>query len=205
LDDEAPQVGPYKKRKVTLDHIFLTSRRAQFDQIVEALQNGELVAEAYIYWIDVNKTTRYDDSKHQLRREDWMRCRLCVPEKRDPSKRVYLADDDGEQFYNDITLNTALVNRTLGLTTQGGGQSPKMTPRLYAFLSVWYSRSNFEADPKTLFSILEHRSDIWGSSGVIDGNRGLKAIEAFLSAQTEFEELFEAGKIGDDISIASTE
>jgi hypothetical protein len=116
---------------------------------------------------------------------------------------VYLMDYDSDQVHKDITIDSTNLNRILGLTRQGGGQKPKMPPRLYAFLAVWYSRNSFVTDPETLFSILEEKHDLWGSAGVIDSRRGLDAVKEYLSALEEFEDAFDIGDTGIDVSIAN--
>jgi hypothetical protein len=184
---------------VTADYLFENLSEEQFEKVLWHLRQGVLEARARILWIDESTASRFDNKKHELVSTSWKYFDLRLPGVHRKAEHVYLIDYDSEQIHKDITLESSQVNRVLELTSQGGGQKPKMPPRLYAFLTVWYAKHPFENDPETLLSILEERDDIWGNAGVIDGRRGLDAIKEYLRALEEFE----TAGLHLDISIAS--
>jgi len=199
------------KRKIGLSTLFDECSSEQFDLIVRNLKLGNLTSKGLLYWIDGETKSLYENStKHTaISADDWISYELKTPATRSDqgskvsAERVYIINRENEQLFNDITLSGSEVNRVLGLTVQGGGQPPKMTPRLYAFLCAWYARDVFPEDPEILFSILENRGDLWTESGVIEGQRGLQYLREFLDALREFEEHFENNTIGSDISFAN--
>ncbi len=194
---------PLTNRTVTADYLFEHLDDFQFERVLSNLRQGGLKATAFIHWLGNDTSSWFDNKKHELRSESWKYFDLRLPGKHRGVEHVYLLDYNSDQVHKDITLTSTNVNRILGLTRQGGGQRPKMPPRLYAFLAVWYSRESFVTDPEMLLSILEGKHDLWGSAGVIDGRRGLDAVKEYLSALEEFEGAFDMGDTGIDVSIAS--
>lgn len=194
---------PIKNRVTSLDELFEVLSDEQFEIVLSKLRLGSLKASAFIYWVSDPTISKYDSKKHELRSEDWKCFDLRLPGIHPNVGHVYLIDYESDQIHKNISLESSKVNRVLGLTGQRGGQKPKMPPRLFAFLTAWYAYAPFETDPEQLLSILEERHDLWGEAGVIDGRRGLDAIKEFLLALEEFEEAFELGDPGIDISIAS--
>lgn len=194
------------KRKVSADYLFANLSDEQFETVYMHLRLGDLSSKAYVSWVAgmPNPVSKLNSIKCDLDSKSWKYFALNLPMAGSGDGGVYLMDYDSDQIHTDISLDTSEVNRILNLTAQGGGQPPKMSPRLYAFLTVRYAHRDFEESAEDIFSILEEKPDLWGESGVIEDRRGLKAIREFLAAIPEFESQLDEEVNLNDISIASS-
>lgn len=204
LKNHSALIQPLEKRTTALNSLYSLLSNGQINEVIHALETGELVANGDL--IDLYPYCEQIGEKgDRVGTKTWQEWELNVPKGDNSTDTIHLISSEDERAIINITLKTSDLNRHLRLKGQAGGQKPKMGPKLYAFLAVWYSRSKFVTDPSDLFGILESREDIWGENGVIDGRRGLDAVTEFLDALEYFETEFNNDTIDLHISIASDE
>lgn len=178
---------PIKKRTVPLGWLFDNLSQTQFETVIDALRQGRIEGKACVGWLYRDLPfARTSNQKTQMTDVEWQEHSLQCRQDSDAGTRINLVDSENERAFVSITLNTSQANRVLGLTGQGGGQPPRMGPRLYAWLTAWYAHGDPPSDPVELFAILAETPELW-ENGQIDDARGIPAIASFLSSLEEFD------------------
>ncbi|MEQ8903464.1 MAG: hypothetical protein RID11_11785 [Roseovarius sp.] len=177
---------PIENRTVPLGWLFDNLSQAQVDTVIDALRRGRIESAASVGWLDLHLPfTRTSNKKEPMTDAEWQDHSLNYSHDSDFGTQANLIDSTNERAFVSITLKTSQVNRVLGLTGQGGGQPPKMGPRLYAWLTAWYFNDDLPSDPVELFAILVETPELW-ENGQIDDARGILAIASFLASLEEF-------------------
>ena len=192
----------FNTRKVTLDKIVEKENSASFEVILEALKSGETESIARCITLEVGQDClRTDNGKHAITIEEWDTCTLVLKS----TKGIHLVDSQNCQAHTEITLAATDVKRVLKLTSQAGGEQPKMGPKIWGLLAAGFANGEFKTSmkPEELFTDLEEREDLWDHRGPISQARGIPAIAKFLKVTEHFDAHLAAGMNIDDISFAS--
>lgn len=195
----------FGNRTVLLDEVYRKVTGCNFDAILSALKAGELQSKARVIVLAFDDTAgRIDNSKHSLTSEEWVECTLEMGRN---VNGIHLVHSYDERAYTEITLQSSNVNRFLNLTTQAGGEQPKMGPKIYAYLAALFAHGALlpNKDSAEIFTDLEERLDLWDHRGPISQDRGIPAIKEFLTTVEHLDRQLADGLSVHDISFAGTD